>query len=117
MILILNKVRKDLINKYMNLTINNAINYSNRSNASDMSDVQFQFAGNSAGFSHQNLLRERIIGIRHKEVPVLVPPTEPIIILNNQTDRILSTGVIQAPQLFKTPVMQELVRVMTPCNR
>ena len=114
--LALNKVGKDLIEKVANLTINDVRNDSNRENASDTRDVQVQFEGDSARFYHQNVLSGRTIGIRHEEVPVLVTPMEPSIIANNQPARNVSTGVVQAPQAFKMPVMQEFVVVTTPCN-
>ena len=56
-------------------------------------------------FSHQNLLSGQMTGIRHEEVPVLVPPTEQRIIANNQLDMTVITGDIQAPQALKTPAM------------
>ena len=93
----------NIINKVANWTINDTGNYSNGATASD---VPVQFAGNSAVIYHQTLLSGRMIGIRHEEVPVLVPPMEPSIIANNQPAMNVSTGVIQAPQDLKTPTLQ-----------
>ena len=67
------------------------------------SDVQVQFAGDSAGVSHQNLLSGPMIGIRQKEVPVLIPPMEQSIFSNNEPAITVSTGVIQTQQALKTP--------------
>ena len=111
--LTINNVGNILIKKSANLTINNTGNDSNIANASDL---QVQFVGNSAGISHQNLLSRRMIGIQHEEVSVLVPPTELIIIVNNQPAMAVSTGVIQALKETKTPAMQEFIAVTTPCN-
>ena len=71
-----------------------------------MSDLKVQSAGNLAGFSCKKLLRSQKIGIRHEEVPVMVPPMEPSIGVNNQMDFTISTGVVQAPHALKTPGMQ-----------
>ena len=87
-------VGKNLIDKVKNLTINNV---GNNSNGATVSDVQVQFAGDSARIYHQKLLNVWMIGIRYEEVPGLVPPTEPNIIANNQLYMAISTGVIQAP--------------------
>ena len=57
-----------------------------------------------------------MIGIRQEEVPVLVPHMEPSIVLKNKHDMTISTGFIQAPQVNKPPVMQELVLVTTLYN-
>ena len=57
-----------------------------------------------------------MIGIIHEEVPVLVTPTEPSIITNNQLAITVSTGVIQALHAFKTPATQEFITVTTPYN-
>ena len=38
---------------------------------------------------------------------MFAPPTETIIGANNEPDLKISTGVVQAPQVLKTPVMQE----------
>ena len=111
--LTINDVRNNLINKVANLTINDVRNDSNRATTSD---AQVHFVGDSAGISHQNLLIRHIIRIRHEEVPVLVPPTEPNITANNQLDMIVSTGVIQAPQALKTPEMQRYISVTAPYN-
>ena len=92
--LTINDVRKNMINKVANLTINDAKNNSNRATASDS---QFQFAGDSAGISHKNLLSEPMIGIRHEEVAVLVPPIEPSFILNIQPSITVRNRFIQAP--------------------
>ena len=68
--LAINDIRNNLINKVANLTINDVVNDSNRAIASDL---QLQFAADSVRISHHNLLRGRMIGIIHEEVPVLVP--------------------------------------------
>ena len=70
-----------------------------------MSDAQVQFADDPAGKTHQNLLSNRVIGIRHEEIRVLDPPTEPRIVKNNKPELIISTWVIQAPQARKLPMM------------
>ena len=67
-----NEVRNNMIDKFANMTINDVGNNLNGANAID---VQVQFAGDPIGNSHQNLLSSRKIGIRHKEVPLLDPPT------------------------------------------
>ena len=72
----INNIVNNLINKVSNLTINDVVNDSNRATAGD---VQVQFSGDLAGIYHQNLLSIREIGIRHKEVHVLNPHTEPSI--------------------------------------
>ena len=97
---------KDLINKLTNLTINDIWNNSNRATTSD---VQVQFASDPSIISHQNLLSGRVIGIRQEEVPVLVPPKEPIIVAENQSDTNNRNGAIHAPQALKMPNMQELI--------
>ena len=71
-ILTINKVGNNMIKKVANLTINDAGNDSKKAN---VSDVQVQFAGNSARIYHQKLLRGWMIRIRQEEFPVLVPPT------------------------------------------
>ena len=81
-----------------------------------MSDVKVQFVGNSAGISHQNLFSGRMISIIQEEVPVLVPPTEPSIVANNQLAMTVSTGVIQTPQALKTTMMQEFILDTTLYN-
>ena len=68
----INNDKNNLINKFANLTINNV---GNGSNGATTSDIQVQFAGDSAEIYHQNLLSRRMIGIRHEKVPVLVPTT------------------------------------------
>ena len=65
--------------------------------------------GDPAGIYHQNSLSIRKIGIRNKKVPVLDPPTEPIIGAENQPDLTIGTGVVHASQAVKMPVMQEFV--------
>ena len=92
--LTINDIGNNLIDKVTNLTINGVGNDSNRAIASD---VQVQFLGDSAGISHQNLFSGRMIGIRHEEVPVLVPHTGPIIISNNRPAITVITGFIQVP--------------------
>ena len=47
---------------------------------------------------------------------MLVPPTEPSIIANNQPAMTVVTGVIQAPQALKTPAKQEFIVCTTPYN-
>ena len=71
-----NKSGNDLINKVTNIKIKDVGNNLNGLNASD---IQVQFSGDPAGIYHQNLLSIREIGIRHKEVHVLNPHTEPSI--------------------------------------
>ena len=73
----------DLINELTSLTINDVGKYSN---GATMSDLQVQFSGDPSGFSHQNLLSDRVIGTRQEEVPVLATTKEPIIVANNQPD-------------------------------
>ena len=53
-----------------------------------------------------------MIGIRHDEVPVLVPRTEPII-KKNQPAMTLRTGVIPVPQALNMPAMEEGIAVTT----
>ena len=77
------------------MTINASGNDLNRGNTSD---VQVQFAGNPAVISHQNLLISRNIGIRHKEVPVFDPPTEPSIGTKTQPDLTISTRDLHDPR-------------------
>ena len=101
--LTINYAGNDLIGKVAKLTINDAGNDVSRVIASD---VQVQFAGNSAGISHQNLLSGRMIRIGQDEVPVLVTLTEPIIFANNKPAMTISTGVIQTPQAPTMPTMQ-----------
>ena len=76
------------------MTINDVGNGLNRAT---MSEVQVQFAGDSAGIYHQKLLSGKMVGIRHEEVLVLVPSTKPVIIANNQPAMPVGTGVIQTP--------------------
>ena len=100
--LTINNVGNILIKKSANLTINDTGNDSNIANASDL---QVQFVGNSAGISHQNLLRGQMISITQDELPVLVPPTVPSIIMKNQAAINVRTGVIHTPQALETPMM------------
>ena len=100
----------NLIRNVENLTIDNV---GNDSDKAPESDLQVQFAGFSAGISHQNLLIKRAIGTRQEDVLVLVPPTEPIIVANNQPDRSNNTGVIHMPHELKMPKIKELIMDMT----
>ena len=95
------------------MTIIDVGNDSNRANAKY---VQVQFVCNIAGISYQNLLTSQKIGVRHEKVPVLDPPTELSIDTDNQTDLTSSTGVVQAQQALKTPVMEEVIVVTTLYN-
>ena len=61
--LTINGVGKNLIDKVVKLKTSNVGKNSNRET---VSDIQVQFAGDSAGISHQNLLSGRMIGIRHE---------------------------------------------------
>ena len=70
----------NLINKVTNMTINYIGNDLNQENASD---VQVQFEVDPAGKTHQHLLSSQMIGIQHDEIPVLSPPTEPRMGMNN----------------------------------
>ena len=78
----------------MNVTINYVEKYLNGANASD---VKAQFAGDTDGISHQNLLSSWKIRIKHEEVPVLYPPMEPSIGENNQPSLIIGAVIVQAP--------------------
>ena len=49
-----------------------------------------------------------MIGIWHDEIPVLDPPTEPIIGMNNQPELAISTVVVQDQQSLNTPTMEEI---------
>ena len=99
-------VENDLINKVVNLTTNEV---GNDSNGATKSDVQIQFAVDSAGISQQKLLIDRMIWIRQEEVPVSVPPTEPSITAKNQPAMAVSSGIIYMTQVLKTPVMQKFI--------
>ena len=74
----------------------------NNLNGAIASDVQFQFAGNQAGKTNQNLLSSRKIGIRQNDVPVLEPPMEMSIGSKNQSFLDIITGVVQSPKALKT---------------
>ena len=109
----INGIGKNPIEKVANLTINDVRTYLN---GATVSDVQIQFAGDSDRISHQKLLSGGIIGIRHEKFPMFVPPTELSIIANNQPAMTVSTGVIQLPQVLRTPEMQEFITVTTLYN-
>ena len=57
-----------------------------------------------------------MIGIRQKEVPVLVPPMEPSIVAKNQPAMTISTEVIQTSQAIKAPTIQYFIASTTPYN-
>ena len=107
----INDVRNFIINKVAKLIVNYVGNYSNRAN---VRYVKVQFAVDSGGIFHQNLLSGRMIGNIQEEDLVLVPPTEPIIVANNQPTMTVRNGVIMMPQVLKTSTMPEFIRVTTP---
>ena len=108
-----NDAEKNLIGCVANLTINDVRNDLNVANASG---VQVQFSDDLARKTHQNLLSSKKIGNRHKEVPVLDPPMEPNIGANNQPFLTNSSEVIKSPKALKTPVMEEVISIMTVYN-
>ena len=108
-----NEVENDLIDKVVNVTTHDVVTDLSRVNTND---AQFQFSGDTAGISHQNLLSGRKIGIRHKEVPVLSPIMEQSIGVNSQTILTTSTGVVQAPKALKTSKMESVITAATAYN-
>ena len=60
----------------------------------------------SSGITYQNLLGTWIIGIRHEEVSVLTPLMEPKIGAKNQLYLFINSGVVQGPQVLKSPTVQ-----------
>ena len=95
-----------IVNAVPNMIINGIVYDLNGATASD---VQVKFLSNPYEITHQNLLSSRMIGIQHEEVSVLSPLTDPRIGANNQPALSISTGILQAPQTLKLPVVQEFV--------
>ena len=65
--------------------------------------------GNTSRKTYQILLSSRKIKIQHGEVPLLAPMIEPSIGANNQPVLNISTAVVHASQLLRTPTMKEVI--------
>ena len=111
--MIIKGVGENMIGCVVNMTINNARKYLNGAN---LNDVQVQFTGNLVVKTHQSLFSSWKIGIIHEEIPLLDPTTEICIGANNQLDLTISTGVLQAPKVIKSPTMDEVITITTVYN-
>ena len=95
----------ELVNAVANMKIND-VGY--ELNAATASDAHVEFLINPDRNTHtnneitqQNLLSSWMIGIRHKNVHVLPPPTDLRIGANNQPEFSISTGIVLVPQALK----------------
>ena len=109
----INDVGNDLIGCVANMKIKNV---GNDLNTANMIGVQVKFVGYPAGKTYQILLSSQMIGIRHKKVPVMIPPTEPSIGTNNQQVLTIITGVVQAQKALKSTTMEEVITITTAYN-